>query len=220
MSKDNKKLLKEFHALGGVVSRRAFGNLDTPVRGSGVKLSSLIEGNPESWNESESKMDVSRFLKDVSEYGNIGREIYRETNLKDIAIKLSEIVESAKIHTMNETDDWFDKVSVKRNMKELGGLANSFIKVAKESNALQRRMETLYEDMGNILGRYYEIKDTGSIQEKEVKNLDKPQSGGKEEYQKFFNDAMKKFGVSSPDELSDEDKKDFFNWVDKNWSNS
>ena len=220
MSKDNKKLLKEFHALGGVVSRRAFGNLDTPVRGSGVKLSSLIEGNPESWNESESKMDVSRFLQDVSEYGNIGREIYRETNLKDIAIKLSEIVESAKIHTVNETDDWFDKVSVKRNMKELGGLANSFIKVAKESNALQRRMETLYEDMGNILGRYYEIKDTGSIQEKEVKNLDKPQSGGKEEYQKFFNDAMKKFGVSSPDELSDEDKKDFFNWVDKNWSNS
>ena len=58
-------------------------------------------------------------------------------------------------------------------------------------------METLYEDMGNILGRYYEIKDTGSIQEKEVKNLDKPQSGGKEEYQKFFNDNMKKFGVSS-----------------------
>ncbi len=219
MSKDNKKLLREFHALGGVVSRKAF-NLDIPVRGSGVKLSSLIEGNPESWDKSEGKMDVSRFLQDVSEYGNIGREIYRETNLKDIAIKLSEIVESAKIHTMNETDDWFDKVSVKRNMKELGGLANSFIKVAKESNALQRRMETLYEDMGNILGRYYEIKDTGSIQEKEVKNLDKPQKGGKEEYQKFFNDAMKKFGVSSPDELSDEDKKDFFNWVDKNWSNS
>ena len=219
MSKDNKKLLREFHALGGVVSRKAF-NLDNPVRGSGVKLSSLIEGNPESWDKSENKMDVSRFLQDVSEYGNIGREIYRETNLKDIAIKLSEIVESAKIHTVNETDDWFDKVSVKRNMKELGGLANSFIKVAKESNSLQRRMETLYEDMGNILGRYYEIKDTGSIQEKEVKNLDKPQKGGKEEYQKFFNDAMKKFGVSSPDELSDEDKKDFFNWVDKNWSNS
>ena len=219
MSKDNKKLLREFHALGGVVSRKAF-NLDIPVRGSGVKLSSLIEGNPESWDKSENKMDVSRFLQDVSEYGNIGREIYRETNLKDIAIKLSEIVESAKIHTVNETDDWFDKVSVKRNMKELGGLANSFIKVAKESNSLQRRMETLYEDMGNILGRYYEIKDTGSIQEKEVKNLDKPQKGGKEEYQKFFNDAMKKFGVSSPDELSDEDKKDFFNWVDKNWSNS
>ena len=104
MSKDNKKLLREFHALGGVVSRKAF-NLDIPVRGSGVKLSSLIEGNPESWDKSENKMDVSRFLQDVSEYGNIGREIYRETNLKDIAIKLSEIVESAKIHTVNETDD-------------------------------------------------------------------------------------------------------------------
>ena len=60
------------------------------------------------------------------------RDSYRETNLKDIALKLSEIVESAKIHTMNETDDWFDKVSVKRNMKELGGLATQFVKAAKE----------------------------------------------------------------------------------------
>ena len=66
MSKDNKKLLREFHALGGVVSRKAF-NLDIPVRGSGVKLSSLIEGNPESWDKSENKMDVSRYLQEVSQ---------------------------------------------------------------------------------------------------------------------------------------------------------
>ena len=28
---------------------------------------------------------------------------------------------------------------------------------------------------------------------------------------------MKKFGISSPDELDDEKKKDFFNYVDKNY---
>ena len=33
-----------------------------------------------------------------------------------------------------------------------------------------------------------------------------------------FNAAIKKYGVSSPDELDDEKKKDFFNYVDKNWS--
>ena len=36
-------------------------------------------------------------------------------------------------------------------------------------------------------------------------------------YEKFFAAAMKKFGVSSPIELSPEDTKKFFNYVDKNW---
>jgi|TARA_Y100000034_G_scaffold31371_1_gene38380 hypothetical protein len=217
-----KSKLNEFFIAGGVVSRRPFDNrIDTPVRGSGIKLSSLVkEGNPESWDESETTMNVQRFLEDVKNYAQIGNNIYRETNLKEIAVKISEIVESAKIHTMNETDDWFDRVSVKRNMKELGSLASGFVKAAKESNLMQRRMETLYEDMGNILSRYYEIEEVSSITEAEkVDNLDKPESGGKEEYQKFFKSALKKFGVDSPDDLDEEEKKEFFNWVDKNWAN-
>ena len=216
-----KSKLNEFFIAGGVVTQRPFDNrLDTPVRGSGVKLSSLVkEGNPEYWNEAETTMNVQRFLEDVKNYAQIGNNIYRETNLKEIAIKISEIVESAKIHTMNETDDWFDRVSVKRNMKELGNLAGAFVKAAKESNLMQRRMETLYEDMGNILSRYYEIEEVSSVVEEEnVDNLDKPESGDKDAYQKFFKTALKKFGVDSPDDLDEEGKKDFFNWIDKNWA--
>ena len=41
--------------------------------------------------------------------------------------------------------------------------------------------------------------------------------GTKEEYQKFFNAKLKKFDVKSVSELSDEDKKKFFNEVDKEW---
>lgn len=40
---------------------------------------------------------------------------------------------------------------------------------------------------------------------------------GKEEYQKFFNKAMKKFGIKSPQELDSSKKKDFFNYIDKNY---
>lgn len=43
------------------------------------------------------------------------------------------------------------------------------------------------------------------------------ESGDKEEYQKFFQAALKKFGVESPAELDDEKKKEFFNYVDANW---
>jgi len=44
-----------------------------------------------------------------------------------------------------------------------------------------------------------------------------PEGGDKEAYKKFFNAALKKFGVSSPDELEGEKKKKFFDYVDKNW---
>ena len=41
--------------------------------------------------------------------------------------------------------------------------------------------------------------------------------GTKAEYQKFFNDKLKKFGVKSPSELSVDDKKKFYNEIDKEW---
>ena len=36
-------------------------------------------------------------------------------------------------------------------------------------------------------------------------------------YRKFFDKALKKFGVKSPAELKDDEKKKFFDYVDKNW---
>ena len=57
---------------------------------------------------------------------------------------------------------------------------------------------------------------------REKKNLNKEEvkvdEGDKEEYTKFFNAALKKFGVDSPaDFKSDEEKKKFFDYVDKNY---
>ena len=47
--------------------------------------------------------------------------------------------------------------------------------------------------------------------------LGEAQSGDKEAYQKFFKATMKKFGVSSPGELSGEKEKEFYDYIDKNW---
>jgi len=43
-------------------------------------------------------------------------------------------------------------------------------------------------------------------------------SGGKEAYQKFFNGVLKKFGVKSPSQLKGDKKKEFFDYIDKNWT--
>ena len=42
-------------------------------------------------------------------------------------------------------------------------------------------------------------------------------TGDKAAYQKFFNSALKKFGASSPADLEGDKKKEFFDYVDKNW---
>ena len=38
-----------------------------------------------------------------------------------------------------------------------------------------------------------------------------------DDYKAFFKKAMKKFNVTSVEDMSDEDKKDFFNYVDRNY---
>ena len=53
--------------------------------------------------------------------------------------------------------------------------------------------------------------------DKRLKDNKQVKEGDKEEYEKFFNSALKKFGVSSPDELEGEKKKEFFDYIDKNW---
>tara|TARA_Y100001963_G_scaffold8698_1_gene11282 strand:+ start:1245 stop:1871 length:627 start_codon:yes stop_codon:yes gene_type:complete len=194
-----KNLLKENFSgtmMGGVVSHSPFHD--------NISLSKIVK---EKYGDiEEEKVDVKGLTSEISSYNKLGESIFGESNITKVAEKLSWIATQAKSHTLSETEDWFDKITVNRNMKELTGLSGQFGKIAKEAKSLQERMGALYEDMGNILGRYYEIGE----QVTEVE-------GDKEEYQKFFNAALKKFGVSSPDELDDDKKKEFFNHVDKNW---
>jgi hypothetical protein len=194
-----KDLIKENFSgtvMGGVVSRSPFH--------SNMSLSKIVK---EKYGDVDGQqIDVKGLTTEMTQYNKIGEAIFGKSNITQVAERLSWIANQAKSHTLQETENWFDKITVNRNMKELTGLSKSFGKIAQESNSLQQRMSALYEDMGNILGRYYEIGETV-----------KEETGDKEAYQKFFNSALKKFDVSSPDDLDDDKKKEFYNYVDKNW---
>jgi len=99
------------------------------------------------------------FLEIISTYKTFKEQMNRQSNIVEVAETLGGIVEAAKTLTLSESDDWFDKVTIKRNMSELDKLDKSFDKVASEARQLDERLHALYEDMGNILGRYYEIAD-------------------------------------------------------------
>ena len=82
----------------------------------------------------------------------------------EIAKQISHIAEQAHTHVVSETDDWFDQVSVNKNMQSLKKRVAEFQKTAQESHQLNQRLTGLYEDMGHILNRYYEIsEDSGDM---------------------------------------------------------
>ena len=69
-----------------------------------------------------------------------------------------------------------------------------------------------------VLGK--QQQDEQEVVEEEQDTTEEPQDlqeGSKEEYEKFFQSALKKFGVKSPADLKDDQKKKFYDYVDKNW---
>ena len=222
-----KDLIKEHATMGGMVSRNAFSGIDMGFNTQKTSKSTDLAGMVEDiYSQSTQKVNVKEFMGEVSNFNSFSKDIYREGNLRDVAERLSKLAMTAKQHTLQETEDWFDKITVNRNMKELTGLSNQFKKVATEAQGLQERMGGLYEDMGHILGRYYEIHEPGH-EEEEVPVEGKSYGDGDEleadsvqegTYEDFFQSALKKWGVSSPEDLSDEAKVKFFDYVDANWS--
>jgi hypothetical protein len=78
-----------------------------------------------------------------------------------------------------------------------------FIKTLPE----QYNEETKMSDWKKIIESKIEEKIMARLQNEEDSD-----------YQEFFKKALEKFGVESPAELeSDEKKKEFFDYVDKNW---
>jgi len=101
--------------------------------------------------------EKAQVLEEIKSYQALGEVIYRSEGLKEAATKISKIVEKAEGLVLQENEEWFDEVTIKRNMKELNSKNQEFVKTVNEMAKLQQRLESLYEEMGNGLSRYYEI---------------------------------------------------------------
>ena len=122
----------------------------------------IVEGWNDEATQALTRDQKAKFMEQVANYNSFGKAIYNEHDLVNIAKNLSEIAKVAEAYALNEAGDDFDKLTVKRNMTELKKLSEEFGKVATEVQASKNRMTGLYEDMGHILNRYYEIKDVES----------------------------------------------------------
>ena len=105
------------------------------------------------------KEDKKAFLEAVANYHRLGEMIYRANTLKEVAKTLGGIVEMAENVTLQESEHWFDNVTVSRHMKQLQEAYKVFEKTAGEMSGMQQRLEAAYEDIGTVLNKYYNVNN-------------------------------------------------------------
>jgi hypothetical protein len=161
---------------------------------------------PQNTNRKFTPEVKKHFLEIISTYKAFQEQMHRQSDIVDVAETLGGIVEAAKHLTISEAGDWFDNVTIKRNMSELEKLDKAFDKVAVDAKSLDERLHALYEDMGNILGRYYEISDIDTytmkrrlgMKDKNVDNISEgviTESMGGLKFILLFIRAGEKFGI-------------------------
>jgi len=101
----------------------------------------------------------------------------------------------------------------------------------KEGNAFTKALNAARkngDDEFVVSGKKYKVEDykdeeeekkdvkEGKKEDEEDEKVDE-QSEKQKKYRAFFDKALKKFGVKSPDELEGDKKKEFFDYVDANY---
>ena len=148
------------------------------------------------------------FIEAVASYRKIGEAIYHNGNLMEAYENIKNIVETAEKLTLKETGDWFDKVTVNRHMKSMNESFKIFSSTIKEVATLQQRLESSYDEIGEVLGKYYEIKEGNEFGAERAKAI----ASGDD----TFNVGGKSFKVTGVDS---EDKKNAEEFVGENMSN-
>ena len=138
------------------------------------------------------QVDKHTVIEGVRNFGVVGKQLYNNSNIMEIAEQLAQVAESAHSHILGEQDDWFDKISINKNMKHLKGSVVEFQKTAKEAHMLNQRLTGLYEDIGHVLNRYYEIDEEMVSEDKGDMDNDGIDEPDDEEYMDNKDKAIKK----------------------------
>ena len=105
------------------------------------------------------KEEKKAILEAVSQYHKLGEMVYRNNQLSELSETLGNIVTTAENLTMQESEHWFDNVTVSRHMKQLQEAFKVFEKTAGEMSGMQQRLEAAYEDIGTVLNKYYNVNN-------------------------------------------------------------
>ena len=147
------------------------------------------------------------------------------TNIKEKKLKAGRGKTTIDVDHTGENIPAFErKYKIKFKKNRFGGMditgdKKNILAYMQASDGHGMDSDDLEELYPELLEAYKKAKKE-EVDEEEIED-DKEeadeQSKKQEKYQKFFNAALKKFGVKSPAELEGDKKKEFFDYVDKNY---
>ena len=159
-----------------------------------MKLTKLL-------NESKLAPEQKRtFLEAMKKFNEYGKNIYRESELKSTLAEMETLMSGASNFIIDESEDWFDGLTVKRDSKDINNTAKMFTKTANEMIGLQHRLESLYEDLGNKLGRYYDLGEALDPVGKEDGDIDN--DGDKDKTDDYLLNRRKAVGKAMKNEAA------------------
>ena len=150
------------------------------------------------------------FLEAVAKFNEYGKHIYRESKFtKDIVETMGRLMSGASKYIVDENnDEWFDSLTIKRDSKAIDSAAKDFQKCAREMSGMQQRLESLYEDLGHKLGRYYEIAEALDPVGKEDDDIDN--DGDSDKSDKYLANRRKAVSKAIKNEAAPRMRKDLY----------
>jgi len=99
-------------------------------------------------------------------YETFGECLKNEEALMNAAKGITELCELAETYALNECGEWFQQEIVRKDMMELKKKVGDFQKIVKEAYARMQQAGIGYQDIGHILGRYYNLDKTKGFDQK------------------------------------------------------
>jgi len=125
-----------------------------------IRMAKIIRESKQEENYRKLSEKQRKLVLDaVNKFNKFEQHIYRQKDVREVVEAIKTIGNFAGRLALDETDDWFDGVTVKKDVKEINDSVKLFEKTAKEVGTLQHRLEAMYENIGGKLSRYYEIAD-------------------------------------------------------------
>jgi hypothetical protein len=137
-----------------------------------LKLTSILKTIKKTDSELTNEQK-RQFVKAVEAYNEIAPFVYRDSDtMKAITQSMLMIGRITEQLVTEKADEWMDAQTVKKDVKAINDSAKQFEKTAQELIQLQHRLETIFEDVGMKLSRYFDIKELTVRPSEEEKKIE------------------------------------------------
>ena len=99
------------------------------------------------------------YIESIGRYNEYRAVVHRSKQLPEVVSEIKRMVEFASKNMVEESGDWFEGVSHRRSSKQLKESLKVFEQTTQKIVKLQRTLESIYENIGKHLSKFYEIKD-------------------------------------------------------------